>query len=102
MGHPRSLLCLFSPFQTNVFTKNKFENIYPVYGVAIWNHDHWNMSLLPQPQDQGSRPPIRTLIHLKNYDRFCDIAVFPLKITNNVGLQGSKPPLKRDTYVRFI
>ena len=33
-----------------------WKNVHPVYGAGIRSHDLWNMSLLPQPLDQGCRP----------------------------------------------
>ena len=33
-----------------------WKNILPVYRAGIWTHDLGNMSLLPKPLDQGSRP----------------------------------------------
>ena len=41
-----------------IFTTNKWEkcHVHPVYGAGIRTHDLWNMSLLPKPLDQGSRP----------------------------------------------
>ena len=32
------------------------KNVHPVYGAGIRTHDLRNMSLLPRPLDQGSRP----------------------------------------------
>ena len=32
------------------------KNVHPVYGVRIWTHNLWNISILPLPLDQGSRP----------------------------------------------
>ena len=54
MGHPRSLFHLFSSFQTNITILQQIhlKNVHPVYSAGIWTNDLWNMSLLPQPQDQ--------------------------------------------------
>ena len=35
------------------------KNVRPVYGAGIRIHDLWNMSLLPYPLDQDSRPIIK-------------------------------------------
>ena len=55
-GH---LFHLFSSFQghfTN-FTKNRYvKNVHPVYSTGIRTHNLGNISLLPYPLDQGSRP----------------------------------------------
>ena len=53
-----SLFIYFRSFQTNItiFTTNICENVHPVYGAGIRAHDLWNMSLLPLPLHQGSRP----------------------------------------------
>ena len=32
------------------------KNVHPVYSAGIPTNVHWNMSLLPGPLDQGSRP----------------------------------------------
>ena len=40
------------------------KNVHPVYGVGIQTHDHWNMSLLPLPLDQGSRPPFTLFVEV--------------------------------------
>ena len=37
--------------------------VHPVYSAGNWTHDLQNMSLLPQPLDQGSRPRLQYLIH---------------------------------------
>ena len=40
----------FRSFQTNIiaiFTTNICENVHPVYGAGIRNHDLWNVSLFP-------------------------------------------------------
>ena len=67
MGNPRPLLRLFSSFQTNItdLTTNIREKMFdhPVFGAGIRTHNPRNMSLLPSPLDQGSRP--NTLHNLK-------------------------------------
>ena len=37
------------------------KNVHPVYGAGIQTHNLWNMSLLPWPLDQGSRPSFQKL-----------------------------------------
>ena len=61
MGQLRPLFRLFSVFlnkQYNIFTTNQCEktHVHPEYGGRIRTHDLQNMSLLPLPLDQGSRP----------------------------------------------
>ena len=53
----------YRSFQTNIITifckKYKYvKNVHPVYGAGIRTHDLWNVSLLPQPLDQGSCPKL--------------------------------------------
>ena len=46
-------------FQTNIntiFQQINVKNVHPVYGAGIRTHNLQNMSLLPLPLDQGSRP----------------------------------------------
>ena len=33
-----------------------WKNVHSVYGAVIQTHDLQNMSLFPEPLDQGSRP----------------------------------------------
>ena len=57
MGQPWPLFCLFLVFSNKYY---KFvqqiyvKNVHPVYCAGIRTHDLRNMSLLPQPLDQGS------------------------------------------------
>ena len=60
MGNPRPLIVYFRLFkqslqflQTN--KREKMSNQY-IYSAGIWTHDLQNMSSLPKPLDQGSRP----------------------------------------------
>ena len=50
----KTFICVFT--NTNFTTNRYVKNIHPVYGARIRTHDLWNMSLLPGPLDQGSRP----------------------------------------------
>ena len=64
MGQPRPLFNIFSSFQKYItnFTTNRYlceKNVHPVYGAGIRTHDLWNMSLLPLPLDEGSRPAFK-------------------------------------------
>ena len=36
-----------------------WKNVHPVFGAGILTHDLQNVSLLPKPLDQGSRPMSR-------------------------------------------
>ena len=62
MGQSRPLFRLFSVFfkKTSIQFCNKlmWKNVHPVYGPGIRTHDLHNMSLLPLPLDQGSRPTL--------------------------------------------
>ena len=51
--------CLFSTFsnnQYNFYKKSIRKNVHPLYGAGIRTPDLSNMSRLPLPIDQGSRP----------------------------------------------
>ena len=64
MGHPRPLFrfFVFSNKHYNSYNKQMRKNVHPVYGAGIRTYDDlWNMSLLPWPLDQGSRPTGSTL-----------------------------------------
>ena len=55
MGKPRPLLSLFK--QTKQFLQQiNVKNVHPVTGAGIRTHNLLNMSRIPQPLDQGSRP----------------------------------------------
>ena len=41
-----------------------WKNVHPVYGTGIRTHDLWNMSLLPFPLDQGSRPTVPNITNI--------------------------------------
>ena len=41
--------------------------IHPVYDAVIWTYIFLNMSLLPEPLDQGSSPKIHIGTALENY-----------------------------------
>ena len=41
-----------------------WKNVNPVYSVGIQTHNLWNVSLLPWPLDQGSRPYIQLFFFL--------------------------------------
>ena len=61
MHQPRPfLLFIFGHFKQTPFQFLQqilnVKNVHPVYGARIQTHDPWNMSLLPKPKDQGSRP----------------------------------------------
>ena len=43
------------------------KNVHPIYGAGIRTHDLWNVSLFPQPLDQGSRPLFEFLSRAKHY-----------------------------------
>ena len=57
MGHPRSLLCLFSVFfkQTsfNFYNKLIWKNVHPVYGTGIRTHNRESPPITTRP---GLRP----------------------------------------------
>jgi len=58
-GPSSASFCLFSVFsnkQYKFYNKLMRKNVHPVYSAGIQTHDFWNMSLLPLPLDQGSRP----------------------------------------------
>ena len=38
------------------YNKKMWKNVHPVYYARIRSHGLWNISLLPQPLDQSSRP----------------------------------------------
>ena len=63
--NPASFSFIFGLFQTNntIFTTNQCEkcHVHPVSGARIRTHDLWNVSLLPKPLDQGSRPTLLIL-----------------------------------------
>ena len=57
MGHP--LFCfIFGLFKETLqyLQQINVKNVHPVYGAESQTHDLWNMSLLPEPLDQRSRP----------------------------------------------
>ena len=64
MGHPWPLFHLFSSLQKTLqfLQQINVKNIHPVYGAKIQTQDLWNMSLLPLPLDQGSRPKVNFLL----------------------------------------
>ena len=43
-------------------------NVHPVYGAGIQTHNLRNMSLLPYPLDQGSRPKEVQFVWLNFYE----------------------------------
>ena len=45
-----------------------WKNVHPVYGTGIRTHDLQNVSLLPLPLDQGSRP-----IMVLSYSEFINL-----------------------------
>ena len=78
MGQPRPLLRLFSVFSNKhcpIYTTNLCEkyHVHPVFSAGIRTHDLRNMSLLPQPLDQGSRPIINLLFKFDTPEMACSI-----------------------------
>ena len=101
MGQPRPLFRLFSVFfKKNINTilqQIHVKNVHPVYGPGIRTHDLHNVSLLPLPLDQGSRPTLPVVnavfggretrfAHIRNLKSFFLIIVllkqkYPLKLS---------------------
>ena len=71
MGNPRPLFRLFLSFQENItiFTTNMCAKMSIQYrnGAGIQTHDHQDMSLLPYPLDQGSRPSRQMFLAVCEY-----------------------------------
>ena len=47
---------LFKQTPLQILQQINVKNVHPVYGAGIRTHNLQNMSLLPLPLDQGSRP----------------------------------------------
>ena len=58
---------VFSNKQYNFYNKYMLKNLHPVYGAGIPTHNLQNVSLFPQPLDQGSRNSFS--FPVKNVDR---------------------------------
>ena len=52
-----------------------WKNVYPVYGAGIQTHNLLITSLLPQPQDQGSRPTIENVKSMQELKVFSSLKV---------------------------